>query len=56
MNSITALAHMLFILTTKPEDWSGTESSIEHYAMHAKIYTNLFFFLAVICFVSILDR
>ncbi|CRK96600.1 CLUMA_CG009893, isoform A [Clunio marinus] len=51
-----ALAHLIFILTTKPEDWSGTEMSQSRYELHAKIYTNVFFFLAVICFVSIMDR
>jgi len=43
-------------LTTKPEDWKGTDVTLERFAMHAKIYTNVFFFLAVICFVSIMDR
>lgn len=51
-----ALAHLIFILSTKPEDWSGSEISQSHYELHAKIYTNVFFFLAVICFVSIMDR
>ncbi|XP_070502217.1 uncharacterized protein [Chironomus tepperi] len=51
-----ALAHLILILTTTPQDWTGSEKSFEHYEMHTKIYTNVFFFLAVICFVSILDR
>lgn len=40
----------------KPEDWSSSETTHHHFEMHAKIYTNVFFFLAVICFVSIMDR
>lgn len=49
-----ALAHVLFIMTTKPVDW--VDGSIKHYASFAEIYTNTFYFLAIICMVSIFDR
>lgn len=49
-----ALAHLLFIFTTKPYDW--IEGSIKHYSSFAEIYANTFYCLAVICMVSIFDR
>lgn len=49
-----ALAHILFVITTKPVDW--VDGSIKHYASFAQVYTNTFYFLAIICMVSIFDR
>lgn len=49
-----ALAHLLFIFTTKPYDWA--DGSIKHYASFAEIYANTFYCLAIVCMVSILDR
>jgi Transmembrane protein 237 len=50
-----ALAHLLFICTTKPYDWS-LEGSIRNYAAFAEIYSNTFYCLAIVCMVSIFDR
>lgn len=51
-----ALAHLLFILTTKPYDWNVDDDSIKHYSSFANLYSNVFYCLAIICVVSILDR
>lgn len=49
-----ALAHILFIITTKPVDW--VEGSIKHYSSFAEVYSNTFYCLAIVCLVSIFDR
>lgn len=49
-----ALAHLLFILTTRPYEW--VDLSVANYFAFAETYHNTFFCLAVVCMVSIFDR
>lgn len=49
-----ALAHLLFIATSRPYDWA--EGAMKHYSSFAEIYANTFYCMSIICMVSIFDR
>ncbi|XP_055902704.1 uncharacterized protein LOC129938904 isoform X2 [Eupeodes corollae] len=49
-----ALAHLLFVTTSKPLDWP--DGAIHHYSSFAEAYANTFYCLAIICMVSVFDR
>ncbi|XP_055855503.1 transmembrane protein 237 isoform X2 [Episyrphus balteatus] len=49
-----ALAHLLFVTTSRPLDWP--DGAIHHYSSFASAYANTFYFLAIICMVSVFDR
>lgn len=49
-----ALAHLLFILTTKPYDWE--KGTAQHYLAFSEVYANSFYCLVAVCMVSVLDR
>jgi len=50
-----ALAHLLFIATTKPYDWLDG-GVIKNYSSFAEIYANTFYCLVIVCIVSVFDR
>ena len=47
-----ALTHLILIFTTKPQHWD----TVEHLYQFSHVYQNLFFILALICMISIMDR
>lgn len=49
-----ALAHLLFVTTSRPLDWP--DGAIQHYSSFASAYANTFYVLAIICMVSVFDR
>lgn len=49
-----ALAHLLFVTTSRPMDWP--DGAIHHYSSFASAYANTFYCLAIICMVSVFDR
>lgn len=51
-----ALSHLMFILSTNTYDCLALENSKTSFVSYENIYTNVFLFLAVICFVSVMDR
>lgn len=49
-----ALAHLLFVTTSRPLDWP--DGAIHHYSSFAAAYAITFYCLAIICMVSVFDR
>lgn len=48
------MAHLLLIVTTFPQNWPL--DCLKKYAVFAELFSNIFYFLAIICMVSVLDR
>lgn len=49
-----SLAHLILICSTSPEEWPL--ELLKKYAAFAEIFGNTFYFLGIICMVSVLDR
>ncbi|XP_059608888.1 transmembrane protein 237 [Phlebotomus argentipes] len=49
-----AMGHLIFVFSTAPHDWS--KASLSQYETFAEVFFSIFYFLAILCVVSVFDR
>ncbi|XP_055691135.1 transmembrane protein 237 [Lutzomyia longipalpis] len=49
-----AMGHLIFVFSTTPHSWN--KDFLAQYALFAEVFYNVFYFLAILCVVSVFDR